>query len=121
MDFNLEDFFDVVVEPEYSKGVLLEFQEKYNYDSMLIYKMYKQGFTDYKQLEIKKDDYFSWIHHFIIFTQNGGDVWDLKEPDEEFKFDIDDDERVDKGGENSSLIFLPWIFYGLMRDFLVYI
>jgi len=60
MDFNLEEIFDIVVEPEYSKDVLLELQEKYHYNSMLIYNMYKQGFTDYKRFNIKKNDYISW-------------------------------------------------------------
>jgi len=85
MNINLEEFFDIVVEPEYSRGVLLELQEKYHYNSIFIYKMYKQGFADYKGLNIKKDDYISWIHHFIIFTQNGGDVMNLREQDEDFK------------------------------------
>jgi hypothetical protein len=110
MNFNLEDFFDVVVEPDYSKGVLLELQEKYHYDSMFIYEMYKQGFANYKELDIKKNDYISWIHHFIIFTQNGGNVWDLKKPDEDFDSDLNDDERMDKRGGNPLLFFFPGFF-----------
>lgn len=78
MDINLEEIFEVVGEPEHSKTVLLNFQRKYNYDSETLYLFYQQNGINLEELNIKKEDFKSWIHHFIIFKENGGDPWELK-------------------------------------------
>jgi len=81
MDINLEDVFEIVEEPEHSKNVLLDFQEKYNIDSEELYLFYQQNGINYEELPISEEDFKSWIHHFIIFKENGGDPWELKESD----------------------------------------
>lgn len=103
MDINLEEFFDVVVEPEHSQKMLLDFQKKYKYDSFKLYTAYKQGAINAKELNISEDVLKSWIHHFIIYKENGGDIWELKE---NTGWDSSDDfeERDDN---HSSLSFLP--------------
>jgi hypothetical protein len=81
MDINLEDIFEIVEEPEHSKNVLLNFQEKYNIDSEELYLFYQQNGINYEELPVTEEDFKSWIHHFIIFKENGGDPWELKESD----------------------------------------
>lgn len=79
MDINLEEIFEIVEEPEHSKSVLLDFQKKYNYDSELLFLLYQQNGINYEELNITEEDFRSWIHHFIIFRENGGNPWELKE------------------------------------------
>ncbi len=79
MDINLEEIFKIVKEPEHSKTILLNFQKEYKYDSETLYLFYQQNGINYEELNIKKKDFKSWIHHFIIFRENGGDSWELKE------------------------------------------
>lgn len=80
-DINIEDYFDVVIEPGHSKSILLGLQKKYGYDSVKLYRLHKRDYKYYEKLDIKEDDYRSWIHHFIIFTQTGGGISDLSEVD----------------------------------------
>ena len=77
MEININEIFDVVIEPEHSKSVLKDLEDKYGYDSIELYHLHKQGLIDYKDLEITKREFNSWIHHFIIFKENGGDPWEL--------------------------------------------
>ena len=79
MNLNHEEFFDVVVEPEHSKKILIDFQKKYKYDSFMLYTAYVQGLINTKDLNISQDVLNSWIHHYIIYKENGGDIWSLKE------------------------------------------
>jgi len=79
MDINLEEIFEIVEEPEHSKSVLLDLQDKYNIDSEELYLFYQQNGINYEELPITEEDFKSWIHHFIIFEENGGDPWELKE------------------------------------------
>ena len=81
MDISLEDVFEVVEEPEHSKNVLLNFQEKYDIDSEELYLFYQQSGINYEELPITEEDFKSLIHHFIIFKENGGDPWELKKSD----------------------------------------
>jgi len=78
MNINLEDIFEIVEEPGHSKNILLDFQERYNYDSEDLYLAYQQNGINYEELNISEEDLKSWIHHFIIFKENGGDPWELK-------------------------------------------
>ena len=110
-DINLEDYFDVVIEPEHSKNVLLNFQKKYGYDSVKLYTLYKQEQNLDNYLNIDKEDFHSWIHHFIIFTQNGGDVsdlgddWNLKLDDNKWEDSQNELKNIDMRGENNSPLF----------------
>jgi len=79
MNINIDDLFDVVVEPEHSKKILIDLQKKYNYDSLKLYDAYNQGAIDVENLNISQDKLNYWIHHFIIYKENGGDLWELKE------------------------------------------
>ncbi|PXV62133.1 hypothetical protein C7954_15011 [Halanaerobium congolense] len=81
MDINLEDVFEIFEEPEHSKNVLLNFQEKYNIDSEELYLFYQQGGINCEESPISEEDFKSLIHHFIIFKENGGDPWELKKSD----------------------------------------
>ena len=89
MEINIDELFEVVIEPGHSKMVLKEFEDKYGFDSIELYQLYKQGLIDYQDLEITKKEFNSWIHHFIVFKENGGDPWELNNDhireEEEFK------------------------------------
>jgi hypothetical protein len=78
MNINLEDVFEIVEEPEHSKNILLNFQEKYNIDSEDLYLFYQQNGINHEELSVTEEDFKSWIHHFIIFKENGGNPWELK-------------------------------------------
>jgi len=77
MEFNIEEVFNIVKEPEHSREVLLKFQEKYGYDSVQLYRWYKQGLINLKELDISKREFDSWIHHFLVYKESGGDLWEL--------------------------------------------
>lgn len=112
MDINLEDYFDFVEEPQHSKGVLIDFQEKYKLDSEWLYKTYKAGEINYNDLGISKDDYYSWLHHYIIFVQNEGNVWDLKRTEEKWE---DQEEIMDKRGELILSCFIRMYYRKMLR------
>ena len=100
MDINIDDFFDVVVEPEHSKKILVDLQNKYNYDSLKLYEAYKQDAINVGDLNISQDKLNHWIHHFIIYKENGGDLWELKENTE-----WDTNEERDKNHSSLSFLF----------------
>lgn len=69
----LENLFEAVIAPDYSKKILLKFQEKYNLNSTTMWARY---ITD-QSLNIPKDDLEYWFYHYEIFTTSGGDIREL--------------------------------------------
>jgi len=34
-----------------------------------------------KELDISKREFDSWIHHFLVYKESGGDLWELNTED----------------------------------------
>ena len=73
---DFSDLFTVVDEPEFSKGKLLELQNKYGMCSDEFYDYYSQNIGIDKFLD--ESDLSDWLFNFEIFIKAGGDIWDLK-------------------------------------------
>lgn len=72
----LSDLFTVVEEPEYSKGKLLSYQEKYGMPSDVFYNYYTQMLGLAKVLN--SEELNDWAYNYEIFLEAGGDIWELK-------------------------------------------
>lgn len=81
--FGEEASFVFVKEPEYSRQVLLEFQNKYGIETNDFFTFYRTfGVTPVK---IDAKELASWEHHYEIFKMAGGDIWSLKESNRQSK------------------------------------
>ncbi|WP_054696408.1 hypothetical protein [Syntrophomonas palmitatica] len=68
-----EDFVKIVYEPEHSKNILLELQQKYNLDTMQFISWYREGIP----LPVEARDCRNWLYNFEIFIRAEGDIFEL--------------------------------------------
>jgi hypothetical protein len=73
----LDGMFNVVNEPEYSKGMLLNYQEKYRISSSDIYRLYINGLLNFASGDLK-EDLEDWVYNYKIFIFNNGNIQDLE-------------------------------------------
>lgn len=76
----IEDLFEVVIEPDYSRGILKEFQKKYGISTYDFVQFYNHGFT----LPIPLSDIREWLHSYKMFLMAEGDPEELIDPCENF-------------------------------------
>lgn len=102
-----EHLFDIVSEPEYSKKILLEYQEKYKssgVNSQLVYWYYKtQGFEQVKSSIPEVED---WVYYYECFLESGGNPFDLEINEDSSKGQVSS-LKEEKSGSNEPL----FLFY----------
>lgn len=73
--FRIEDLFEVVIQPEHSKGILINLQTKYKISTKEFLAFYHEGIP----VPIPPEDIDNWLFQYELFIAAEGDLGELIE------------------------------------------
>lgn len=73
MNIQFHELFEIVQQPDHSRGKLLALQKKYKIDSLQFFSLYKEGID----LPISEKDRDNWLFQLEMFISTDGDIFDL--------------------------------------------